>query len=166
MIWHAARYWIEQRETGMPIAGSIVNTTSRAALEPEHHLFARYGAVKGAIAAVTMTTHLELRDHGIRVNAIAPHAFTRAEAHAKNLSWDPDREQQGFEPLHPDNIGPMVAWLGSDDAASVSGEIFFVEGGLIARYVKWPKDLVVTRDRPWDPAAIGPALRAAQEATR
>jgi 3-oxoacyl-[acyl-carrier protein] reductase len=101
--------------------GSIVNTVSAA------H-FGNFGQTnnagsKRAIASMTYTWAGELARTGIRVNAISPSGTTRMSAQAKIGGKTVD-----LPFVDPALNGPFVAWLCSDDAAWVTGQVFGTGG--------------------------------------
>jgi NAD(P)-dependent dehydrogenase (short-subunit alcohol dehydrogenase family) len=97
-------------------SGAIVHMTARPALEPSGGM-AAYSVSKAALAHLTRTLDLELRPHGIRVNAVAPQlidtAANRALLPADVLA----------HAVSPDAIAGVIAFLVSDAAAPVSGAI-------------------------------------------
>jgi len=95
--------------------GAIVNTTSGAHMGNFGQT--NYSAAKGAIASMTYTWALELARYGIRVNCIAPRATTRMTGQL------PGREGREAPFLDPVLNGPMVAWLCSDEADWVTGQV-------------------------------------------
>jgi 3-oxoacyl-[acyl-carrier protein] reductase len=97
--------------------GSIVNTVSAAHFGNFGQT--NYAGSKGAIASMTYTWALELARHGIRVNAISPAGTTRMSATAKVGG-----KAIELPFLDPALNGPFVAWLCSDDASWVTGQIF------------------------------------------
>jgi NAD(P)-dependent dehydrogenase (short-subunit alcohol dehydrogenase family) len=124
---HAAAWW---KREGRP--GAIVNTTSTSGLLGNLGQ-CNYGAAKAGVAAFTTITALELARYGIRVNAIAPGARTQmTEAAFGDLRFEGD-----FDPLDPANVAPVVAWLLSDAAAEVSGQVVGITGGLVELYEGW-----------------------------
>ncbi len=124
---HASAWW---RERGRP--GAVVNTTSTSGLLGNIGQ-SNYGAAKAGVAAFTVITALELAKYGIRVNAIAPGARTQmTEGVFGDLSFP-----EGFDPLDPANVAPVVAWLLSDAAAEVSGQVIGITGGLVELYEGW-----------------------------
>jgi 3-oxoacyl-[acyl-carrier protein] reductase len=111
---------LRMREQGG--GGSIVNTVSAAHFGNFGQT--NYAGSKGAIASMTYTWAVELARHGIRVNAISPSGTTRMSANAKL----PDgRKAEGLF-LDPERNGPFVAWLCSDEASWVTGQIFGTGG--------------------------------------
>jgi hypothetical protein len=68
-----------------------------------------------------------------------------------------------YSRLNPGNSAPMVAWLASDEAMHVTGQVFRAVGANIAYYEPWR--LGASIDNPqgeakWDPAAIGAEVNA------
>jgi 3-oxoacyl-[acyl-carrier protein] reductase len=101
--------------------GAIVNTVSAAHFGNFGQT--NYAGAKGAIASMTYTWALELARYGIRVNAISPSGTTRMSATAKVGGKTID-----LPFLDPALNGPFVAWLASDDASWVTGQIFGTGG--------------------------------------
>jgi NAD(P)-dependent dehydrogenase (short-subunit alcohol dehydrogenase family) len=97
--------------------GAIVNTVSAAHFGNFGQT--NYAGSKGAIASMTYTWALELARYGIRVNAISPAGTTRMSATAKIGGKVVD-----LPFLDPTLNGPFVAWLASDDAKWVTGQVF------------------------------------------
>ncbi|HEY1739532.1 MAG TPA: SDR family oxidoreductase [Acidimicrobiia bacterium] len=153
---HAAAYWRDQSKTGTPRKGRIVNTSSGAGLMGSVGQ-AAYSAAKGGIAALTLVQAAELGRYGVNVNAIAPSARTRMteEVFGDRMAVP----GSGFDANHPENVSPLVVWLGSDDAGDVSGRVFEAEGGLISVADGWPHGVPADRGARWDPAEIGSAVR-------
>jgi NAD(P)-dependent dehydrogenase (short-subunit alcohol dehydrogenase family) len=135
---HAAVYWRNESKEGRPVAGRIINTTSGAGLEGNVGQ-ANYASAKAGIAAMTITTSLELLRYGVTVNCIAPAGATRiagtmgrAELQAK----EPDDFTE-YSPLDPSNGSPLVAWLASDEASHITGQILRAVGESIIRMKPW-----------------------------
>jgi 3-oxoacyl-[acyl-carrier protein] reductase len=101
--------------------GSIVNTVSAAHFGNFGQT--NYAGSKGALASMTYTWAGELARAGIRVNAISPSGTTRMSATAKVGGKTVD-----LPFVDPTLNGPFVAWLCSDDAAWVTGQIFGTGG--------------------------------------
>ncbi len=90
---------------------------------------ANYSAAKAGIATFTVVAAAELGRYGATVNAIAPSARTRmTETTFAEMMAKPD---EGFDRMAPDNVAPLVVWLGSEASADVTGRVFEVEGGVL-----------------------------------
>jgi NAD(P)-dependent dehydrogenase (short-subunit alcohol dehydrogenase family) len=153
---HAAAYWRDAAKAGDPVDARIVNTSSGAGLMGSVGQ-ANYGAAKAAIAALTLIEAAELARYGITANAIAPSARTRmTEAVFAQMMAKVD---SGFDAMAPENIAPLVVWLGSNESADVTGRVFEVEGGKISVADGWQHGTPADRGRRWDPAEVGPAVR-------
>ena len=101
--------------------GSIVNTVSAAHFGNFGQT--NYGGSKGAIASMTYTWALELARYGIRVNAISPSGTTRMSATAKIGGKTVE-----LPFIDPTRNGVMVAFLCSEQASWISGQIFGTGG--------------------------------------
>ena len=114
----AAVHWRERSKAlGRPVGGVLILTTSGNGLNgvPGH---INYVAAKAGILGMTTTLAKELAPYGVRVNAIAPLAFTRMteELHGGPLFSDERRED-----LAPENVATIVGWLASDSAIDLTG---------------------------------------------
>ncbi len=98
---------------------------------------ASYNVSKGGIDQLTRAMALALADHGIRVNAVAPGTIaTELAARAVLTSEEQRLRILGRTPMKrlgtPDEVAQAVAWLASDAAAYVTGEVVVVDGGRLA----------------------------------
>jgi NAD(P)-dependent dehydrogenase (short-subunit alcohol dehydrogenase family) len=153
---HAAAYWRDEAKGGRLVDARIVNTSSGAGLMGSVGQ-ANYAAAKAAIAALTLNQAAELARYGIRANAIAPSARTRmTEAVFADMMAE---VEAGFDAMAPENVAPLVVWLGSNESADVTGRVFEVEGGKISVADGWQHGTPIDRGQRWDPAEIGPAVR-------
>ncbi len=107
---------LRMREQGT--GGAIVNTVSAAHFGNFGQT--NYAGSKGAIASMTYTWALELARYGIRVNAISPTGTTRMSATYKG----PDGKEVELPYLDPPRNGAFVAFLCSDEADYITGQIF------------------------------------------
>jgi NAD(P)-dependent dehydrogenase (short-subunit alcohol dehydrogenase family) len=147
----AAARWRERSKAGEDVRGAIVNTTSEAGLYGGTGQ-ANYVAAKAGIAAMTVGLARELERYGVRVNAIAPRARTRM---TEDVLGDFAAATEGeFDEWDPDNIGPVVAWLASDAAAGVTGQVFVVFGGRIHLFRGWEMVAEVEQGERWTIDAI------------
>ena len=99
--------------------GRIVNITSSAGLRGNFGQ-TNYGAAKAAVMGMTFVWALELAKYGVTVNALAPAGITRMTA---KLSEDGEPEEVPPE-LDPSLNAPLVAYLASERAAGVNGQVF------------------------------------------
>jgi NAD(P)-dependent dehydrogenase (short-subunit alcohol dehydrogenase family) len=131
---HAAGYWREQAKADKKADRSIINTSSTSGVLGNIGQ-TNYGAAKAGIATFSMICAMELANYGVRSNAITPMARTRLTETTPGLGdlvkapTDPSE----FEAWAPENISPMIAYLGAE-ACPFTGETFFVQGDLVARY--------------------------------
>ena len=110
--------------------GRIVNISSVAALTGNRGQV-NYAAAKGALNSATKSLALELASRGITVNAVAPGIIESGMAEG---TFD----QATIERLVPckragraDEVAALVAFLASDDAADISGQVISINGGLV-----------------------------------
>jgi len=161
---HASVYWREASKAGQQPRAAIVNTVSSAGLQGNVGQ-ANYGAAKAGIAALTVISSLELARYGVRANAVAPGGMTRITGTLMKEATviEPQYEEGEFERMNPRNSAPMVAWLASDEALHVTGQVFRAVGHTITHYQPWSLGpSIEPRKGPakWDPADIGAAVNA------
>src|SRR3984957_4815034 len=149
----AAVHWRERIKSGERNDARVVNTSSATGLYGNAGQI-NYGAAKAGIAAFTVIAALELGRYGVTVNAIAPMALTRMNIDLPFGREVTERFAGGYSPLAPDNISPLVVWLGSDRAAVVTGRVFNVHGGYISVAEGWRAGPSVDNAGLWDPAAL------------
>ena len=155
------RRWRDLAKAGTPVAARIINTSSGAGLQGSIGQ-ANYAAAKGGIAALTLVQAAELARYGVTVNALAPAART-----AMTESAMPDvvrRPEDGsFDAWAPENVAPLVVWLGSEGSAQVTGQVFESQGGRISLGDGWRTG--VTRDKGalWSVEEVGAAVQAILE---
>ncbi len=118
---------------GSAEGGSIINISSVGGLR-SHRASSGYDASKGAIDALTRSMSLDLAPHGIRVNAVAPGAVRPGAPPRDEERAERRRRRREGIPLkrfvEPEEIGAAVAFLASDAAAYITGQILYVDGGL------------------------------------
>ena len=98
---------------------------------------ASYNVSKGGINQLTRAMALALADHGIRVNAVAPGTIATELAAKSVLTTEAARNKVlSRTPLKrlgsPEEVADVVAWLASDAASYVTGEIVVIDGGRMA----------------------------------
>lgn len=143
-------YWRDRSKAGDSVAGRIVNTSSTSGLLGMAGQ-SNYGAAKAAIAGFTQIASMEVARYGVTVNAIAPGARTRMTEKTFGELKVPKGE---FDALAPENIAPMVAFLCSDEAAHITGQVFGVQGGLVQLYQGWTPTAEIDKAARWDVAEL------------
>jgi NAD(P)-dependent dehydrogenase (short-subunit alcohol dehydrogenase family) len=147
----ASEYWRGRSKSGNPVAARLINTTSNSGLFGNVGQ-ANYGAAKAGIAALTMIAAEELARYGVTVNAVSPGARTRM---TEELDRQREHSNDGFDDRGPDNIAPLVVWLGSEASGHVTGQVFLVRGGTIGLALGWRKGPTVSRRQRWNPGELG-----------
>jgi NAD(P)-dependent dehydrogenase (short-subunit alcohol dehydrogenase family) len=143
----AATYWRERnKETGEPVNGSVVLTSS------ESGLFANagqlnYDAAKSGIATMAIVLAKELSRYGVTVNAIAPRARTRLTENT--FGGRPGPVEGEFDPRDPDNVAPWVVWLCTDAAKHITGQNFVVGGGTVQLVSSWKVESTIEKPERW-----------------
>lgn len=117
------------------VEGQIVNMASISSTMAKPRQIA-YESTKGAIQMITRSSALELAEHGIRVNALAPGRiateFGEMSAEEKAASV---KENDLIKPIPlgragvSEDVTGATLFLASEDAAYVTGEMFYVDGG-------------------------------------
>jgi NAD(P)-dependent dehydrogenase (short-subunit alcohol dehydrogenase family) len=153
---HAVEHWRARSKSGDAVDGRIINTSSGAGLLGSVGQ-GNYSAAKAGIAGLTMVEAAEFGRYGVTANAIAPAARTRMteEVFASTMSAPAEGE---FDAMAPENVSPLVVWLGSTDSAGVTGRVFEVEGGKLSVADGWQHGPELDKGARWDPADIGPAV--------
>jgi NAD(P)-dependent dehydrogenase (short-subunit alcohol dehydrogenase family) len=122
--------------------GRIVNTCSAAGILGAERM-SNYGAAKTGLIGLTRVLATEGAATDVKVNAIAPIAYTRMLAHSMDSAGRPDDPSaqailddlaaQYLQKLDPALVAPVVAFLAHRDCP-VSGEIYTVGAGHVARF--------------------------------
>jgi NAD(P)-dependent dehydrogenase (short-subunit alcohol dehydrogenase family) len=132
-------YLFTRRAAGLMVeqgrGGAIVSVSSWGALRA-HRAMAAYDASKGGIEAFTRTAALDLAPFGIRVNAVGP-GIIHTEGGSTLQSPEQQAERARPVPLgrlgRPEDVASVVAFLASDEAAYVTGQVVYVDGGVAAQ---------------------------------
>ncbi|MFE7901793.1 SDR family oxidoreductase [Streptomyces sp. NPDC057424] len=153
---HAAAHWRSEAKAGRRPEARIINTSSGAGLLGSVGQ-GNYSAAKAGIVALTLVAAAELRRYGVQVNAIAPAARTRmTERTFADTMAPPD---SGFDAMAPENVSPLVVWLGSAASAGVTGRVFEAEGGRITVMEGWRPGPSTDKGGRWTPAEAGEQTR-------
>ncbi|MFF1941671.1 SDR family oxidoreductase [Rhodococcus qingshengii] len=155
---HAAAYWRAEAKAGKTVDARIINTSSGAGLQGSIGQ-GNYAAAKAGIAEMTIQAAAELKNYGVSVNAIAPAARTRMTVGAGGAMAEAmAAPEEGFDAMAPENISPLVVWLGSAESKDVTGRVFEVEGGKITVAEGWRHGPSEDKGDRWDPKEIGPVV--------
>ncbi|MDZ7791715.1 MAG: SDR family NAD(P)-dependent oxidoreductase [Xanthomonadales bacterium] len=131
---HAAVYWRQEFKAGHPVAGRVINTTSGAGVFGNAGQ-ANYATAKAGLVGFTQTVSVELRRLGVTVNCISPTGTTRIAATIPTAGIpvkEPD-EYEEFDLMDPSSSSPVLAWLASDQASHVTGQVIRAYGDRMAR---------------------------------
>jgi NAD(P)-dependent dehydrogenase (short-subunit alcohol dehydrogenase family) len=141
--------------------GSIINTSSFAFLGD--YGGTGYPAGKGGVNGLTMAIAAELKERRVRANVVCPGAKTRlssgsqyqdhiAELHRRGLLDDMSK-QAALDAPPPEYVAPTYAYLASDLAKDVTGQIFIAAGGFVGRFDRQTPSILGYRDHkgapPW-----------------
>jgi NAD(P)-dependent dehydrogenase (short-subunit alcohol dehydrogenase family) len=136
----ATRHMREKR------AGRIITFTSTAGLEGSPGQ-PNYSAAKEGIVGLTRSAALGMAKYGVTVNCISPTADTRMTQRLPE-----DRKGQAMAP--PEGVAAVVAFLASDRAAHITGQVIGARGNEITLYSHPAPLRQITSREPWTPEAI------------
>ncbi|MBH0121974.1 SDR family oxidoreductase [Rhodococcus sp. HM1] len=139
--------------------GAIVNTSSFAFLGD--YGGTGYPAGKGAVNSLTLAIAAELREQGVRANAVCPGARTRLstgdeyerqieQLHRRGL-LDDVSYQGSLDPAPPEFVARLYAYLVDGRSAGVTGEIFAGSGCFVGRFPRPRPSLLAWRDHKAEP---------------
>lgn len=123
----AAPFFKEQK------SGRFINFTSTSGLIGSVGQ-ANYGAAKLGIVGITKSTALDMARYNVTANAISPSAWSRLVGTVPTETEAQKRLVEKQKQMSPSMIAPLVAYLASEDAGDVSGQIFGVRGKEIVLY--------------------------------
>lgn len=150
------RRWRDLAKAGTPVAGRIINTSSGAGLQGSVGQ-SNYSAAKGGIAALTLVQATELARYGVTANALAPAARTAmTESAMPDVVKAPD--DGSFDAWAPENVAPLVVWLGSEASSQVTGQVFESQGGRISLGDGWRTGTTQDKGGRWQVQEIGPVI--------
>jgi NAD(P)-dependent dehydrogenase (short-subunit alcohol dehydrogenase family) len=151
--------------------GAIINTSSFAYLGD--YGGTGYPAGKGGVNGLTMAIAAELEEHGVRANVVCPGAKTRlstgseyehhiTELNRRGLLSDVST-QAALDAPPAEYAAPTYAYLASDLAKDVTGQIFIAAGGFVGRFDKPTPAIIAYRDHvdapPWTISELDALIR-------
>jgi NAD(P)-dependent dehydrogenase (short-subunit alcohol dehydrogenase family) len=154
---HAAAHWRAEAKAGRTPVARVVNTSSGAGLLGSVGQ-GNYSAAKAGIVGLTLVAAAEMGRYGVQVNAIAPAARTRMteQTFAQTMAAPGEGE---FDAMAPENVSPLVVWLGSAASDGVTGRVFEAEAGRITVMEGWRPGPTADRGARWAPAEAGETAR-------
>jgi NAD(P)-dependent dehydrogenase (short-subunit alcohol dehydrogenase family) len=151
---HAAAHWRAEAKAGRTPVARVVNTSSGAGLLGSVGQ-GNYSAAKAGIVGLTLVAAAEMGRYGVQVNAIAPAARTRMTE--RTFAETMAAPGAGFDAMAPENVSPLVVWLGSAASAGVTGRVFEAEGGRITVMGGWRPGPSADKGARWTPSEAGDA---------
>lgn len=128
-VFHACKavlpYMIQQR------SGSIINMSSAASKTAHANASASYGVSKAGINSLTQKLAYEMAAYGVRVNAVCPGPIETD----MSLQWTEEYRANVIKKIplgrlgRPEDVAKPVAFLASDDASFITGELININGG-------------------------------------
>jgi NAD(P)-dependent dehydrogenase (short-subunit alcohol dehydrogenase family) len=139
MMRHATEYFRKEvkAKNQKRKFGRIINTASDAGLLGNAGQI-NYGAAKAGIAAMTLIASMEMKKYAT-INCIVPMARTRltTDATPKMKAIMEKKDKSGMDVFHPSNVSPLVAFLASNKARSINGEVFRIAGDKLWVWRGW-----------------------------
>jgi NAD(P)-dependent dehydrogenase (short-subunit alcohol dehydrogenase family) len=137
MCRQVCSYWREEHKAGRVHNGRIINTVSDAGLLGNVGQ-SNYGAAKAGIAAFSLIISQEMAKYDVTVNCVAPNARTRLTTDATpQFAAFMAAPEEGFDKFNPANMAPLIAFLASDAAKDITGEVFRLIGNHVFLLRGW-----------------------------
>jgi NAD(P)-dependent dehydrogenase (short-subunit alcohol dehydrogenase family) len=157
----AARHWRDRAKGGETFTGRVINTISGAGLVGNFGQ-TNYATAKAGIAGLTQTLSLELYKLGVTVNAVGPAAATRITATmpgAPPVIEPDDVPDDEWNRMDPAVSSPLVAWLASDQAQHVTGQVIRAVAEDIIWMRGWTDGPKISNGgKRWDATTLGTVL--------
>ncbi|MFD7201769.1 SDR family oxidoreductase [Streptomyces sp. NPDC059893] len=153
---HAAAHWRAEAKAGRTPSARVVNTSSGAGLLGSVGQ-GNYSAAKAGIVGLTLVAAAEMGRYGVQVNAVAPAARTRMTE--RTFADTMAAPEDGFDAMAPENVSPVVVWLGSAASEGVTGRVLEAEAGRITVMEGWRPGPTADKAARWTPAEAGETAR-------
>lgn len=140
-VWRPATRYMREKKRGC-----LIGFTSTAGLEGSAGQ-PNYAAAKEGIVGLMRSTALAMAKYGVRANVISPEAQTRMTERL------PDT-RRGQIAAPPEGIAPVAAYLVSDAAAHITGQVVHVRGNQVSVWSHPAPLRTATRETAWTPEAL------------
>jgi NAD(P)-dependent dehydrogenase (short-subunit alcohol dehydrogenase family) len=149
----AGRYWRQQAKAqdGEPRHRSLICTSSESGLFGNAGQ-SNYDVAKMGIVSLAVAAAKELGKYGVTSNAIAPRARTRLTTNTFDASARAGEftgAGPGFDAMDPANIAPFVAFLAGERARQITGQVFILYGGVVARVSLPQVESLIVKEGRW-----------------
>lgn len=134
-------------------SGRIINFTSTSGLIGNIGQ-ANYAAAKMGIVGFTKVVALDMARYNVTANCISPFAWTRLIGTIPTETEEQKRRVEKLKKMSPADIAPLVAYLASDEAQYITGQIFGVRGKEIFIFSQPRPIRSIHHSEGWTPARI------------
>jgi NAD(P)-dependent dehydrogenase (short-subunit alcohol dehydrogenase family) len=134
-------------------SGRFINMTSTSGLVGNVGQ-ANYAAAKLGIVGLTRGAALDMARYNVTANCISPFAWTRMIGTIPTETPAQKARVEKIKKMSPAHIAPLAAWLASDDAKDVNGQVFGVRGKEIMLFGAMRPIMRIHNDGGWTPEAI------------
>lgn len=154
---YASIHWRQRAKAGERLHGRIITTTSGAGLWGNFGQ-TNYATAKAAIVGMTLTMALELHSIGVTANAVGPGGATRLSASVpgKDEVVEAEKLADRYHPMDPAGSSPLVAWLASDEAQHVTGQVIrAIHDKIHLMKGWWEAATISAEEQKWDATKLG-----------